>query len=404
MPAKGSGSVTQMSTTLFLEGDDDWRELTGVIRDLFATLDTRAYGESRILPQPGGPTALPLDPANLVHSLKGASNLFHPSAMPWLYRAWLGRRHPHAVLLHDVFLAGRPAERARVEELLSAELARELEEIGVLESVEGALRSTVTITPFDGRLYLSDATRLQQHPDYVYVGRTTLALPEAVLSDLGRTRRFGGRLLDVGCGGGLPTLALASLFDEVVGTDIVERALRYGRLNAAVNGIENAHFRYSDLYSQVDGTFDVTIANPPCVWVESGVGATYESGGGDYGSELPARVLEGALSRLNPGGVVYATLSAPVIDGNHYAEEVLERACSGCEVTLYPMIEEYEYFRSREYRRHKVAKVVRYLAVVRPAQTFSLRRGRADALRLLGYRTRLLAPRLAAAVTRGPRA
>jgi SAM-dependent methyltransferase len=395
--------VTGVSEKLFLERDEGGGVDTAVVGDLIAVLDASAYEESRILPQAGGPTALPLDAANLVHWLKGAGNLFHPSALPWLYRAWLGRRHPQAVVLHDLFLAGRPIERARAEELLSAQLTRRLEEVGVLESFDGALRSTVTVTPFDGRYYLSDATRLQRHPEYVYVGRTTLALPEALLSGLGPTPRPGGRLLDVGCGCGLPTLAVASLFDEVVGTDIVERALRYGRLNAAVNGVLNADFRHSDLYSQVEGTFDVIIANPPCVWVESGEGATYDAGGGDYGSELPALVLEGALSRLNTGGVIYATLSAPVIDGKHYAAEVLERACGRCEVTLFPMIEEYEYLRARQYRRHKVTKVIRYLAVVRPAQSFSLRRGRTDALRLLGYRARLLAPRLAAAVTRGPR-
>jgi SAM-dependent methyltransferase len=298
--------------------------------------------------------------------------------------------------------------RDQVETLLPRGLPAALERAHVLESSGESCRSRVQITPVAGAFVLSDPAWLQGHDDYVYMGRTSMLAAEFLLDSLAGLQRpvRRGRLLDLGCGCGVLGLAVAPRFEEVLGTDIVERCLSFARLNAALNRADNCRFQYSDLYADVEGTFDVIIANPPCTWTPEGERpATYADGGGEYGTELPVRAIAGAHERLNPGGVIYSTLECPVIRGEREVTRVLERALGrlGAAVTVYPLFEEYAYHRSQLYREHGIEKLVRYVIVARQARDFSVRVTRPASLLRWGYTANASARRLLAGLTTGSR-
>jgi SAM-dependent methyltransferase len=385
-----------------------WKETLPSLRRLRALLLARGYLNTARLPHPGGLEDLPLDGGNLLAFARGEHNLFQYSAMPGLYRAFLRAGNRPAVELHEFFQVGESRSRRRVDALLGIKLVGELVEAGLLEERDGELRSRVMITPFLDKLYLSDPVWLQDHEEFVYMGRTSFAVPELVLATKGgngKGRR--GRLLDVGCGCGILGVAVADRFDEVVGTDIVDRCMLFAKLTAAVNDVENCSFHHSDVYSDVDGTFDAIVTNPPCVWVDEDQeeAKVFAAGGADWGTELPARILSGAFERLNPGGVVHAAMTCPVIRGRPYVLDVMERvyATSGADIVIHPVIEEYQYQSARSLRQAGISAMVRYLAVIRPAPGLSIRIERRDWARMLGYKVRATLPRLVAAVTGGPR-
>lgn len=74
-----------------------------------------------------------------------------------------------------------------------------------------------------------------------------------------RVALTGKTALDVGCGGGLLTEALASLGAEVVGTDLGESALSVARLHATESGIKVDYRRIAveQLASREAGHYDV---------------------------------------------------------------------------------------------------------------------------------------------------
>ncbi len=384
-----------------------WEEALPSLRRLRDALVDSGYMAMGRLPLPGRLHDLPLDMGNLLAFLRGQSNLFQISALPGLYRTALRVRNPKAVALHEFFQIGRAMPRERLEELLTGELVEEVLAADLLEAPGGELRSRVIITPFRDRFYVSDPLWLQDHAEFVYMGRTSFAVPELLLkAAVGDERR--GRLLDVGCGCGILGIAVADLFEEVVGTDIVGRCLLYAKLNAALNDVNGCDFHYSDVYSDVEGTFDVIVTNPPCEWVDEDQEETkpvYEAGGADWGAELPARILGGALERLNPGGIIYATLSSPVIRGRPHVVEVMERTfgATGADITLIPTIEYYDYSHARSLRRAGISRIVRYLVSIRQASQLTIRFERQMSVRMLSYKVRALAPRLVAALTGGPR-
>ncbi|MFW6075496.1 MAG: peptide chain release factor N(5)-glutamine methyltransferase [Chloroflexota bacterium] len=77
------------------------------------------------------------------------------------------------------------------------------------------------------------------------------------------------RILDLGTGSGAIALALASELGvragvEIVGSDVSDGALDVARRNRAALGLENQVELYrSDLFTDLDGAFDVVLANLP---------------------------------------------------------------------------------------------------------------------------------------------
>jgi release factor glutamine methyltransferase len=74
-----------------------------------------------------------------------------------------------------------------------------------------------------------------------------------------------GSFLELGCGTGFVALANALLNkkNRVLGADINPLAVENARLNAGLNGIANAEFVVSNLFSNISGTFDTIAFNPP---------------------------------------------------------------------------------------------------------------------------------------------
>lgn len=157
---------------------------------------------------------------------------------------------------------------------------------------------------FHGRPFRVDPRVLVPRPE-------TELLVEAALSAL----PAGGRVLDLCTGSGCVaiSLALGRPGARVVATDVSEDALAVARENAAVLGAR-VEFATGDLWSAVHGEapFDVVAANPPYVPAGELPGLAREVrrepcialDGGPDGLAFLRRIVEGAPSRLRPGGTL----------------------------------------------------------------------------------------------------
>ncbi len=109
-----------------------------------------------------------------------------------------------------------------------------------------------------------------------YLGRTIVVPPqvqpitgmshllgEAVLEEV----RESDRVLDMGTGSGANAILAASEAAEVVAVDINPVALEAARDNAARNGVtDRIAVRHSDVFSNVEGEFDLIVFDPPFRW------------------------------------------------------------------------------------------------------------------------------------------
>jgi release factor glutamine methyltransferase len=158
---------------------------------------------------------------------------------------------------------------------------------------------------FCGNIFLCDKRALVPRPE-------TEELVELLFqSTFGRQP---STILDVGTGSGVIALTLAQKFPEakVVATDVSDEALLLARENAARLQNEQVEFRKSDLLENVDGKFDLIVANLPYIsrhdrdQLAAEVLRDPEVAlfAGENGDEIIRQLIEIAPAHLNAGGLL----------------------------------------------------------------------------------------------------
>ena len=210
--------------------------------------------------------------------------------------------------LRGVFGWSRPF-RAGV---LPREIMAAAEAAGVLEAVEGGYRSLVRISSLDGLSFLHSAYPTVA-ADSVFFGPDTYRFANAI--EAGMAGRLVRRAVDIGCGAGPGAVLVARGHPgaEVFAVDINARALRFTRANAEVAGV-GVRAVESDLLSGVAGVFDLVVANPPYM-ADPGCRA-YRDGGGALGAGLSLAIVDAAVERLAPGGMLLLYTGAAVVNGD----------------------------------------------------------------------------------------
>ncbi|HYU84568.1 MAG TPA: methyltransferase [Kribbellaceae bacterium] len=126
------------------------------------------------------------------------------------------------------------------------------------------------------RAYQATKAEGQRPQTFEYLGRTIVVPPnvmpitgmshllgEAVLAEVRPT----DRVLDMGTGSGVNAILAASVSSDVLAVDINPYALTAARDNAIRNGVaDRIVVRHSDVFSAVDGTFDLIVFDPPFRW------------------------------------------------------------------------------------------------------------------------------------------
>jgi methylase of polypeptide subunit release factors len=171
--------------------------------------------------------------------------------------------------------------------------------------------------------YPTDAT------DAVFFGPDTYRFAQLIGLFLRAGNHSVRRAVDIGCGSGAGALLIARAFPQaqVLAVDINRQALRFTAVNAKLAGTTNLKSIPSNLLHDVEGDFDLIIANPP--YMMDAQERAYRHGGGELGADLSVKILETALSRLAPRGTLVLYTGVAMIEGYDPFLEILKQRLSG---------------------------------------------------------------------------
>ena len=155
-------------------------------------------------------------------------------------------------------------------------------------------------------------------PESVYYPRED---SELLANHIESLELHGKSVLEAGCGSGFLSIMAAKHGAKVTSVDINEEAVETTRANAETNQVQLNAFK-SDLFSSVEGKFDLIIFNPPYLPVEpEEKDPTYA--GGATGRETIERFAAGVKSHLNPAGRVLIVISS--LTGEKEVIELFEK-------------------------------------------------------------------------------
>jgi SAM-dependent methyltransferase len=229
---------------------------------------------------------------------------------PESHRRVNARPNGPARCLRDVFGWNRRFEAATVgPAILSL-----LQAAGAVTEEDGAYLSKIRFSTFRDLIFVHSA-----YPtiaaDSVFFGPDTYRFLTALERGIAVEAQDAQRIVDIGTGSGAAGILLARALPAaaVILADISERALRYARVNAVLNGAANTDARRSDVLAALPGQFDLIVANPP--YLVDPQGRLYRDGGGALGYDLSLRILEESLDRLAPGGTLLLYTGSAIVDG-----------------------------------------------------------------------------------------
>ena len=192
-----------------------------------------------------------------------------------------------------------------------------LEKAQQLKTDDGWFRSKVRFATIDDLIFLHSTFPTLSH-DAVFFGPDTYRFARALrlaLADMTVAETF--TLLDIGCGTGAGGLFAASQLlprqANIILSDVNEKALRFSRINAILNGFPGAQTVQSDVFESLQGPADLIISNPP--YLVDRHERPYCHGGGELGLALSLRIAQQSLDRLALGGRLVLYTGMPIIAG-----------------------------------------------------------------------------------------
>lgn len=193
-----------------------------------------------------------------------------------------------------------------------------LEQSGELEADADLLRSKVRFSSLGDQLFVHSSFPTEAS-DTVFFGPDTYRFARALrhaTADIPAAASF--TIIDVGCGSGAGGLHAADLMRnrthaEVILSDVNPKALRFSRVNAALNDVRNVRTVLSDVFDRLNEGGDLIVANPPYLVDRSA--RLYRHGGGELGFDLSLRIMEESIDRLYPGGRLLLYTGTPIVAG-----------------------------------------------------------------------------------------
>lgn len=257
----------------------------------------------------------------------------------------------HWLRLHNYrFVTSSPASHARVNRRAGNEWARDYVDVFgwsrpfridlFPESVISLMRAAAILKPSNdgwqsavrfstlptssGDLLLAHSAYPTLDADAVFFGPDTYRFNNAIQQFLGNEPRSIRRALDLGCGSGAGALAIARARPDadVIASDINDAALRLTRVNAALANTTGVSALHSDMFTAIEGHFDLIVANPP--FLLDPERRRYRHGGGEKGEGLSLAMAEASLARLRPGGTLLLYTGVAMVDGGDPLLEALQ--------------------------------------------------------------------------------
>ena len=223
--------------------------------------------------------------------------------------------------LIDIFGWNRVFKR----EVIDATLFDLMQAANIVIKVGDYWKSQLRVSNINDQLFLHSAFPTLGN-DAVFFGPDTYRFANVIRQYIVNNLQPIHRAVDIGTGSGVGAVCLALALSEImiesktepkteiVALDINNDALSLARVNIDASGINNIALIHSNILQNVEGNFDLIIANPP--YLLDKTERAYRHGGGQLGAGLSLAIVDAAIERLNANGTLLLYTGVVIVNGH----------------------------------------------------------------------------------------
>ena len=184
----------------------------------------------------------------------------------------------------------------------------------ILQEVHNGWKSLYRVSSLDNLLFYHSGFPTIEN-DAIFFGPDTYRFANTLQKFLLQHDQIIQSAVDIGTGSGVGAALIARALPlaNVTALDINISALYLAHINFAAAGLQKISLLQSNLLNNVEGNFDLIVANPPYLLDESA--RVYRHGGGDTGAGLSLDIVDAALKRLNASGTLLLYTGVAIING-----------------------------------------------------------------------------------------
>jgi len=194
----------------------------------------------------------------------------------------------------------------------------------LLEVKNNAYKSLIRVASLEDELFIHSAFPTTQQ-DAVFFGPDTYRFAYHLKQYLSCQANSFKRAAEICCGTSAAAIHMAKHFPdhkEIFVADLNPKALLYSQINIDFSGFDTIHPVQSNLFSDLEGQFDLIFANPP--YLIDPDQRQYRHGGNELdGNELSFKIIKQGLQRLSPDGRLFLYTGVTICqDGNRFLQHL----------------------------------------------------------------------------------
>ena len=288
-------------------------------RQILSILKKENYALLQYVPTRKNLLAIIKEPENFINLFRRKKHLlFYYSVFPLFYKWFLTFRRPYLFILWEFCFENKAKSKDLLVKIFPAALINQSLDAKIFSLHENLIQCNYSIIPYQENLIISgprhayDSHQLYDQElvkDRVWIGPDSIKF--AKLNQKYLENHQFKNVLEIGSGSGIQLIAIADRCKKLTAIDINPKAVEQTELNGYLNEVKNLRAIHSDLFKELDETYDLIISNPWFIDIEQG-GL----------EEIPA-IFQNLNDFLDPNGIFTIILTSYVQNGRDLGREFI---------------------------------------------------------------------------------
>ena len=329
-----------------------------ILIEIIDILKSNNYLKLQYIPTRQNILAIIKEHQNMLNIISKTKHLlFYYSLYPKIYRIFMRKKLQYYL---DICFFNKAIDKQKLIEIFPQNLINKALSNNIILKEGGLFRFSISFVPFANYILIRDKYQVydkheldpEKFDQRVWMGADSIIFSGIIKKCL-KNKSFN-RGIEIGSGAGIQAIISSTYTRSFEAIDCNNRAVQYTKLNASINKIKNIKTNYSNLFENIEGDFDLILANPWFIDIDKG------------GLEEVPYIMGNLGTYLRKNGLCLLLLNSFIKNGRDTVYDYFKNFIKSADynIDLYTLGYSISTNRKKEYKDHGIHHEVSYYAII----------------------------------------